>query len=238
MPSRFEATGMRYRFLAFDPVDPGRVSAVKEWTANVRLKYQLHNRGDHYEVELLALPRTNGTVIRYTTDGSSPTATGFAIYDGPFRVPGNCRIVCSMAVAAKCEVNSEIIRISIPQKGQEERRLNPAIPARWNQRTKLDDSGAAWDFVQRLERSAGIRAYDVSLTAETSNGQENVEYSGVLDDGYDAAALKSVADKLQEIVHDGGLRMAIGSLGFPTGQALLDWLKATNQQFDFSKVSQ
>jgi hypothetical protein len=143
-----------------------------------------------------------------------------------------------MAVAAKCEVNSEIIRISIPQKGQEERRLNPAIPARWNQRTKLDDSGAAWDFVQRLERSAGIRAYDVSLTAETSNGQENVEYSGVLDDGYDAAALKSVADKLQEIVHDGGLRMAIGSLGFPTGQALLDWLKATNQQFDFSKVSQ
>jgi hypothetical protein len=27
-------------------------------------------------------------------------------------------------------------------------------------------------------------------------------------------------------------------LGFPTGQALLDWLKATNQSFDLAKVAQ
>jgi hypothetical protein len=73
-PTRFEATGLRYRFLAFDPADLVRVSAVKEWTAKLRLKYQLHNRGDHYEVELLALPKANGIAIRYTTDGSSPPA--------------------------------------------------------------------------------------------------------------------------------------------------------------------
>jgi hypothetical protein len=59
-----------------------RVSAVKEWTAKLRLKYQLHNRGDHYEVELLALPKANGIAIRYTTDGSSPTSAGSATYDG------------------------------------------------------------------------------------------------------------------------------------------------------------
>jgi len=59
-----------------------------------------------------------------------------------------------------------------------------------------------------------------------------------LDGGYDAAALKSVAEKLQEIVTGGSLRMTVGSLGFPTGQALLDWLKATNQPFDAAKVTQ
>jgi hypothetical protein len=59
-PTRFEATGLRYRFLAYDPADMVQVSAVKEWTAKLRLKYQLHNRGDHYEVELLALPKANG----------------------------------------------------------------------------------------------------------------------------------------------------------------------------------
>ena len=32
--------------------------------------------------------------------------------------------------------------------------------------------------------------------------------------------------------------MSVGSLGFPTGQALLDWLKATNQQFNAAKVKQ
>jgi hypothetical protein len=237
-PTRFEATGMRYRFLAFDPADQTRVSVVKEWTAKLRLKYQLHNRGDHYEVELLALPKANGTSIRYTTDGSSPTSAGFATYDGVFRVPAKCRVVCAMAVSTGYDLNSEPIRIAIPQKGQERPPIDTILPARWTQQTKLDDAGAVWDFIQRLELAAGVSAHDISLTAESSDGQQNVEYSGALDGGYAAAAVKSVADKLQEIVGGGSLRMTIGSLGFPTGQALLDWLKATNQPFNAAKVSQ
>ncbi len=237
-PARFEATGLRYRFLAFDPDDLARDSAVREWTARIRLKYQLHNRGDHSEVELLALPKASGVVIRYTTDGSSPSSAGFATYDGPFRVPENCRVVCAMAVSSGYDLNSERIRIAIPQKGKEESTLDPAIPARWNQQTKLDDSGAVWDFIPRMEKVAGMTAYDIGLTAESSDGQQNVEFSGALEGGYDAVALKAVAEKLQEIVSGGSLRMVIGSLGFPTGQALLDWLKATNQPFNLSKVTQ
>ena len=237
-PARFEAIGLRYRFLAFDPNDLVRDSAVKEWTARIQLKYQLHNRGDHYEAELLALPKAGGVVIRYTTDGSSPTSAGFATYDGPFRVPENCRIVCAMAVASGYDLNSKTTRIPIPQKGREESTLDPAIPARWNQQTKLDDSGAVWDIIPRMGASAGMTAYDIGLTAESSDGQQNVEYSGALEGGYDAAALKAVAEKLQDIVGGGSLRMVIGSLGCPTGQALLDWLKATNQSFDPGKVTQ
>ncbi len=237
-PARFEATGLRYRFLAFDSADLSRVSAVKEWTAKLRLKYQLHNRGDHYEVELLALPKANGITIRYTTDGSSPTSAGYATYDGPFRVPTDSRVVCAMAVASACELNSEAIRVAIPQRGQEERTLDPAIPARWNQQTRLDDSGAVWDFIQRLEKAAGVSACDIGLTAESGDGLQNLEYSGAIDGGYDAAALKTIADKLQEIVSGGSLRMVVGSLGFSTGQGLLDWLRATTQQFDLAKVTQ
>ena len=237
-PARFEATGLRYRFLAFDPADLSRVSAVKEWTAKLRLKYQLHNRGDHYEIELLALPKANGITIRYTTDGSSPTSAGFATYDGPFRVPPNCRIVCAMAVASAYGLNSEPVRIPIPQKGKADPSLDLTAPARWNQQTKLDDPGAVWDFIQRLEKSAGVIAFDSGLTAESGDRQQSVDYSGALDGGYDAAALKSVAGKLQEIVTGGSLRMTVGSLGFSTGQALLDWLKATNQPFDAAKVTQ
>jgi hypothetical protein len=237
-PARFEVSGLRYRFLAYDPADLGRVSVVKEWTAKVRLKYQLHNRGDHYEVELLALPKANGIDIRYSLDGSSPTSAGHAIYAGPFRIPANCRVVCAMAVATVYGLNSEAIRIAIPQKGQEERTLDPTIPARWNQQTKLDDSGVVWDFIQRLEKAAGVNCYDIRLTGESSDGLQNVEYSGALDGGYDALALKSIAEKLQGIVSGGSMRMAIGSLGFPTGQTLLDWLKATNQTFNLAKISQ
>ena len=238
-PTRFEATALRYRFLAFDPADMVRDSAVKEWTAKLRLKYQLHNRGDHFEVEMLALPKANSITIRYTTDGSSPTSVGTATYDGPFRVPANCRVVCAMAVASEYDLSSETIRITIPQKGGAERPpVDLTHPARWTQQTKLDDASAVWDIIGRLELAVGVIAHDISLTAESTDGQQNVEYSGALDSGYDAPAIKSVAQKLQEIVSDGGLRMTVGSLAFPTGQALLDWLKATNQPFNVAKVSQ
>ncbi len=239
MPSRYEATALRYRFLAFDPADMARTSPVKEWTARLRLKSQLHNRGDHFEVELLALPKANSVAIRYSTDGSSPTSVGSATYDGAFRVPANCRVVCAIAVCPEFDLNSEIIRIQIPQQGQEARPpIDLAQPARWTQQTRLDDAGVVWDFLQRLGAAAGVTAHDISLTADSADGLQNVEYSGSLEAGYDAVAARSVAERLQEIVNNGGLRMTIGSLAFPTGQALLDWLRATKQPFNVAKVSQ
>jgi hypothetical protein len=237
-PARFEATALRYRFLAYDPEDMARVSPVREWTARLRLKYQLHDRGDHFEVELAALPKANGVAIRYTTDGSSPVGAGAATYDGPIRVPEGCRIVCALAVATAYEVNSETLRIPIPQRGEEARSLNPATPATWRQQTKLDDPGAVWDFIGRLEAAGSVLAFDIALTAESGEGAQNVEYSGALEGGYGAAAIKDVAEKLQEIVGAGSLRMAAGSLRFATGQDLLDWLRASGIPFDQSKVSQ
>ena len=238
-PTRFEATALRYRFLAHDPADLARTSPVKDWTAKLRLKYQLHNRGDHFEVELLALPKANSISIRYTTDGSSPTSVGTATYDGPFRVPANCRVVCAMAAASEYGLSSETIRITIPQQGGVERpSIDLTAPARWTQQTKLDDATVVWDIIGRLEKASTVMAHDISLTAESADGQQNVEYSGALEGGYDAPSVKAIAQKLQDIVSEGSLRMAIGSLAFPSGQALLDWLKATNQAFNAAKVIQ
>ena len=237
-PARFEATSLSYRFLAYDPENPSRVSAVKEWTARLRLKYQLHNRGDHYEVELLALPKAKGVSIRYTTDGSSPTSAGAATYDGAARVPANCRVVCAMAVAQASGLNSEVVRIPIPEKGKADPSLDLIVPARWNQQTKLDDAGAVWDFIQRFEQSTGVRAFDVGLTAESADRLQNVDYAGTVGSGYTAATLRVVAEKIQDIVVGGSLRLTVGSIGFETGQGLLDWLKAGNQPFDAARVTQ
>jgi hypothetical protein len=237
-PTRFEAKGLCYRFLALDPEALTRISEIKEWTAKLRLKQQLHNRGDHYEVELLALPKANGIIIRYTTDGSSPANSGFATYDGMFRVPEKCRVVCAVAVCPEYDLVSEQIRITIQQQGDVRPTIDSNAPAWWMQQTKLDDPGAVWDFIQRLEKTSNVRLFDISLTAESNDGQQTIDYSGAIDAGYDHVGLKSIAEKLQEIVGVGSLRMSVGSIGFPTGQALLDWLKETNQQFNAAKVKQ
>lgn len=237
-PARFEATALRYRFLAHDPADITRISPVREWTARIRLKYQLHNRGDHYEVELRALPRANGITIRYTTDGSAPTHVGAATYDGVIRVPAGSRTVLAIAVAPALNINSEAVRIPIPQPGSEGPKLDPKAPARWTQRAKLDDSTSVWDFIRRLDEAATVIAYDLELTAESADGLQHIDYFGALEAGYTASSIKAAADQLQRIVGTGSLRMVVGSLGFPTGQALLDWLKASGQPFDMAKVRQ
>ena len=104
--------------------------------------------------------------------------------------------------------------------------------------SKLDDSGAVWNLITQLGQTPSVVAYDVLLTATSSNGEQAVDYTGSLATGYSGAELKSVATKLQEIVVDGSLRMEIGELGFPSGQALIDWLNTLKEPFNLSYVSQ
>lgn len=238
-PTRFEATGMHYRFMAYDPADLGRTSVVREWTAKLRLKYQVHDRGDHREVELQALPKANGLTIRYTTDGSSPSYSGAVTYDGPFRVPSNCRTVLAQATSSEYGVSSDTITIQISTAGPSSApAINLTVPARWAQATKLDDSASAWAFIGRVSSAAGVSVYNILITAESDDGTHVIDFTGARESGYDGAALKSYVDTLQGIVGGGSLRLSAGAIGFPSGQALLDWLKASSQPFVASKVVQ
>ncbi len=237
-PTKFEARGLQYKFLAFDSDSPERQSEVKTWTATLRLKKQLIDRGDHYEVELQAFPKANGVTIHYTTDGSSPISSSAAVYDGPIRVPESCRKLCAVAQAPLYSLTSQSIVQDIPKRGEETRTIDATRPARWQKESRLDDSGSVWNLISRLEQSAGVMAFDVHLTATSSNGEQVVEYSGSPAGGYGGGELKAVAEKLQDIVQDGSLRMDVGELGFPTGQALIDWLNAANERFNLSHVSQ
>jgi hypothetical protein len=236
--AKFEAKGLQYKFFAFDSKNPERHSEVKTWTATLRLKKQLHDCGDHFKVELLAFPRANGVSIHYTTDGSSPIGTNAAVYDGAIRVPEGCRKLCAVAQAPAYSLTSQGIVQDIPKRGEEARTIDATRPARWQKVCKLDDSGAVWDLITRLEQNPGVLAYDVELSAKSSNGEQIVDYSGSLANGYGGAELKTVAGKLQDIVKDGTLRMEIGNLGFPTGQALIDWLNVVQEPFNLSYVSQ
>jgi hypothetical protein len=66
-----------------------------------------------------------------------------------------------------------------------------------------------------------------------------VDFSGALEGGYTGGALKQTATRLQELTGSGAkLRLSIGRLAFPTGQALLDWLRAVDQPFDPNFLSQ
>lgn len=240
-PKRFLATGLRYQFLAVDPEKPALMSTVKEWNAPIRLKHDLKNRGEYWELEIVALPKSRGISIRYTTDGSTPLNAGASVYAGPIRLPAGTRIVCVVAQAQAYNLASTAVTISIPQKGEESRRVDPIKPATWRGTNRFDDATAVWDFIRRLETATplgSVKAKEVQLTAESVDGHHHVEYLGSLGEGYAASALKPIAESLQILAGAGSLRLTARSLSFSTGQALLDWLRATGQAVDMDKVTQ
>ena len=235
-PTNFEAKALRYRFLAFDPDDMTRQSEIKSWSAKLIIKYDLADRGDHKELTLQAQPKASGIIIRYTTDGSSPTSAGAATYDGPIRVPESCRVICAVAISEEYSLNSDTLKVQIPKGGEEDQgtKLDKTAPATWTSKSKLDDSGAVWDFIGKLKATA----FDINIIAESDDENTSIDYAGCPENGYTAEALKELAEKLQSMVGTGGLRMTVGKTKFGTGQELLDWLKTTQQKFDINKVTQ
>ncbi len=160
------------------------------------------------------------------------------ISDGPIRVPEGCRVIRAMAVAGDYNLNSEVLPIQIPQRGEEERGIDPHLPARWKQRIKLDETGQVWDYIQRLNSTPGVIAHEISFTGTSADGLQSIEFSGALDAGYDGQTMRDIADKIQELAQGDNLRLTVGAMVFPTGQALLDWLQGTKQPFHIEKVEQ
>ncbi len=246
-PSKFEAKALRYSFMAIDKQNPQRKSKPKEWKNNPRLKFQLHNRGDHDEVELRVVPQVDAIEIRVTTDGSSPTNRTAAVYDGPFSVPKGCRVVLARAVCAAYDIQSEDLAIRIPERGQGAADgIALDLPAEWTQGTKLDGAGEVWEFVRQLGQSAGTRAHNIRIVIaaetlavdEALADDETIEYAGAASGGYDMEALEHRINRLQEIVTSGTLTMRVGSMHFKTGTALLEWVKTRAIRYEANHVKQ
>jgi hypothetical protein len=81
-----------------------------------------------------------------------------------------------------------------------------------------------------------VKANDIGVSLESSDGKETIDYN--CSRSFEGATLKETVEKLQTMVTSGELRMAVGSLDFPTGQGLLDWLKVAEISFDFNSVEQ
>lgn len=239
-PSSFEASRLLYQFFAFDPDDLTRQSEVRTWKAQLEVRHQLDDRGDYQEVTLQSLPQAGSVSVHYTTDGSSPTNAGAATYDGPIRVPETCRILQAVAICNTHGLSSEVRKITIAQKDEAGggESFDKTAPTTWKGKTNGDDSGKVWQLIDALAMYSDVRARTVSLTAESADGEQLLDFAGSRDSGYSAEELRTLANQLQELSGPGSLRLKINQLEFLTGQKLLDWLRDRNEPFESHKATQ
>lgn len=230
---RFEATGLRYRFRAYDSTGKNPAGPSVPWTGTVTLKYDPRAAGAGSHFTLRAIPRGE---IRYTTDATNPR-TG-AVYAGSFVVPQGCRVIQAVAVSEGVESEQLDVRVHSlvgetrpgfpgtgpgPDKREllPEWRLDPRLPTLWRRVWKADDNSATYVFIKAL-RKAEAKAFDITIFAGDETESQSVDFSGTAPVGYAADAIESLCTRFQEVVGTSHrLTLKAKRIEFPTGDLAL-----------------
>jgi hypothetical protein len=208
---KFELTTLAPRlwFRAVDTTDLSREGSVREWTTTVTLKHKPpYTAGGVRKVELFAFP---GGSIRYTTDGSSPETSG-RDYGGPIEVDNSVKVV--LAIAEFDGVRSEITKFDLPRDGLGGVVIDPARPAVWRHRHRIQTTHATFDWLEQAAK-AEVRVAGIDL-----NVQRDTRYISLATDPaspYGIAEVRDWADRLKDLLPEGEVTLTVEACHFARG---------------------
>lgn len=222
------------QFLAVDSTGQHETGEPYLWNNTITLKHRYYDGANGKLCELRAIP---SGAVRYSTDGSSPAASG-AVYREPFRVPAGAAFVQAVAEAGATYSATE--RFDVPQGGSA---AAPALdlhkPATYMHPISRDSSADAYAFCESAQKR-GAKLAGVVLAA--SAGNHWLELRG--DDALflDAATVRAQMTGLRELLSGGTpsvtVTLTMEAIETLTGQDLLDLVEDMKAQLDLSKVRQ
>ncbi|WP_050726781.1 DUF499 domain-containing protein [Vulgatibacter incomptus] len=228
---RFEASGLRYRFICVDSRGEHPDGDPVDWKGRIVVRYQIDQANGR--VKLQAIPKGQ---IRYSTDGGSPE--NGATYEGPFVPPDSCRMV--LAVAEAQGIKSEPLQVSMPRRHEDGRpkfEVKANAPCRWKKRHRLDATADVWAWLEKLEKHDGT-ARHLTINAQSEDGGQTLRFQGTHEDGYPAAALRVLFEQVQSVVGGHSLRLDVLAVNFAAGQNLLDWIASDRAELQPNEVEQ
>jgi hypothetical protein len=224
----FKTCETEISFLCVDIRGQHETGEPRWWGNRITLKHRIYQNGDDKMVELKAAPPAP---IRYTTDGSSPKASG-GVYVTPFIVPRNAP--CVLAVAEKGKVCSEVYKIDIDWKARGGFKLDTSRPVFWNRRYSTNATKDTYELMDLLGKFDGL----VPGPRITVSSQSWVELSFDSKMMVGAPELRQAIEYLRGLIPDGQVMMEIERIKFPTGQHLLDWIAAAKTELKPEEVQQ
>ncbi len=233
-PELFVPTALRYRFLAYRSEDVNTTSVVREWTAELEVRYQIHNRGSHREVELTAFPVGTNLRIKFTTDGTSPTSTVARNYDGPFQIPAGCRVVQAIANADQYQLNSALLKITVEELDTD--RLKDTDRGLWRKTIDCPTTSAVFATITKLHAYPELVPQTMTIAINSEATGEDVDYTVSVPTGMTVSSLDAKLRKFQDMFPDATVTMRITSLIFNRGDQLLAFLTDTKESYDHKHI--
>jgi hypothetical protein len=219
----------RLWFLAVDSQDPARTGEPVSWANKVTIKYRRYSDGPDWRCELRAIPAGQ---IRFTTDGSSPDASG-NMYAEPFVVPQGTRVILALAEADG--VRSDVTKFDLPRDGRGGVEIDPHRPAIWRHLHQRDDTSRSYEL---LEAAGHQRARLAGVRLTVARDTRWVEFRSAADTPLDAATVIELANRLKEFVADGNLDLQVEAMHFESGLDLQSLVRDLKVELAPGELSQ
>lgn len=221
------------QFLAADSTGRHETGDPEVWRNTMTLKHRYYDGPDGKMCELQAIP---GGAIRYSTDGSSPAASGI-VYSEPFKVPAGAPFVQAVAEVGATYTTE---RFDVPQGGTGGGpTLDLNKPATYLHPISRDSSADAYAFCDSAEKR-GAKLTGVAVSAFRERHWLELRGDEML--FLDAPTVRDQMTALRDVLSDGmaSVTMTLGmdAIETPTGQDLLDLMGDMKMQLDLSKVHQ
>jgi hypothetical protein len=219
---------LQVSFVCIDTKGVHATGPAKTWKNQLKLRYSLIGGPGHYEVRLEHVPAVDA-VVRYTTNGANPRNLG-GVYEAPFAVPPQTRIV--QAIALFEDFESDVLRIDIPlpvdgPPGPPPVVIDPERPLDWFEWTTADSNQAAYELFDRLTRlnATGVGPKlvanaDIRWMELTS--EDSVQVTG--------PQLLDMANQIRQLVDDAPITLTLRGLRFGRGADALAWARETKTE--------
>jgi len=215
-PAQFSTTEMRLTFLAVDSTGKHETGQPRVWQNRVTLRYRLFHANGQRQCEIVSAPPAE---IRYMTDGSDPRTIG-GVYLEPFPIlPG---VVVIQAVGEKSGILSEVLRIDVPQGGDDtEFVIDRERPLDWNRSHRLPGTKEVFDFFALLKKYEAT-ASGMRLLVSTDTWLESSGAPGLI---MTADQFEMLLAPMREVVDDANVTLEVEAIHFTTGDSFLHWVE-------------
>lgn len=217
----YETAELSVSFLAVDSTGGHETGEPLTWHNRITIQSRVYDKGNDKMVELKAAPPVP---MRYTTDGSDPKVAGGA-YEGPVVLPRGTRMV--LAVAEARGISSGLHERLIHWDQMEEAKpIDTGAPATWRPLGHpgkvflFNTTHAAYGFIERLKKHEGKAA--AQRIAVLDGRWVDLQLADDL--LLEAEQLRATVEHLRSLVSEGEVTIEAGTLWFPTGQKLLDYV--------------
>jgi len=229
-----KTSALNVQFLALDSAGEHQTGEPQRWQNSITLRHRFYDGANGRMCQLEAVPKAD---IRYSTDGSSPAASG-ARYGEPCSVPSGAELV--QAVADSAGIYSATERFEVPRGGTGEKpTLDPHKRATYVCSISRDSSADSYAFCEAAQKR-GAKLAGIALIAARGNHWLELRSDDAL--FLDAEMVSAQMTALREMLPDSNsaatVTLVTEAIEAPTGQDLLGLVEDMKGQLDLSKVRQ